>query len=168
MSENACAHVLALDHHPELAREVGLILSAFAILELSPEKILAKLTRLAESEAQILSSQFKSFGARIEALEALLRSRSPDDPDIIVANNLVSRLKKCASIRNKYAHGLWTEVTTENGSAVRLTGWLPDSRKTVASLVTVASLRDDCAYLRQTLHLTIDYAWIVVPDVEVR
>ena len=125
-------HRLALDHHPQLACEVGLILSAFAILELMPMRLLAKLIALPDSEASVLSSQFRSFGSRISMLESLIKAKGEESPESLAAAELISRLKVCGEIRNKYAHGLWSQVLLDGKNCVRLTNW---DAMTLASLV---------------------------------
>ena len=100
-------------------------------------------------------------------LESLIKAKGEESPESLAAAELISRLKVCGEIRNKYAHGLWSQVLLDGKNCVRLTNWLPDARTSVASIVDELSIKHDCATLREAIHYSINYSWITIPDVNV-
>ena len=78
---------------------------------------------------------------------------------------MIADIRACIAIRNKYAHGLWTETQ----AGLQLSSWLTDAtRNSVADIVTHNSIQEDCALLRATLHKAINYSQIVVPPVRLK
>jgi hypothetical protein len=159
--DNPKAHRLALDNAPELATQVGLLLSCFAILELSPPHMLAKLTGMSHEDADTTLGHFRSFNSRLDLIEAIAKARPTADTTAAEILALLPKIRDCNTIRNRYAHSLWQQ---EQGG-MRLISWLSDAtRETKARFVTEASIKEDCATLRGTLHAAINYSQIVVPQ----
>lgn len=165
MDDEPRKHRLALDDEPDIAREIGLILSAFAILELSPPHILAKVTGMQKDDADITLGHFRNFSNRLDLIQAIAGSRIATDPVAKEALSMITDIRACVAIRNKYAHGLWTGTQV----GLQLSSWLTDAtRNSVAVIVTHNSIQEDCAFLRATLHKAIVYSQIVVPPVRLK
>jgi ethanolamine utilization microcompartment shell protein EutS len=151
MSENPLEHRLALDNEPELAQQVGLILSAFAILELSPAHMMSKLTGISHADADIALGHFRNFGNRLDLIRSLASVRDAMDQGVKEILGLLPLIRECSVIRNKYAHSLWQMESDGQRTWWRLISWLPDAtRQTQSTFVTKDSIKADCAKVRAT------------------
>lgn len=155
-------HRLALDNCPDIAQQAGLILSAFAIIELAPPLILARLLQIPERHCETLLGHFRSFSHRLDVTRAVALDVGAD-----AAIVLLDRIRDANAIRNKYAHGLWSQVDLGTGALMKVSAWLPDAtKKSAAHWVTITSAKADCATVRAILHDAITFAHIVVPEVQ--
>jgi hypothetical protein len=158
-------HPLLLDHEREVASEVGILLSAFAIVELSPPAILAKLTSIDQNHAEIILGHLRSFSARLDVVEAIAKSTPAEDPERANAIKLLEKIRACSRIRNKYAHGIWQGVAPNDKTVeLHVIGWAADAKKqTSRCVVTLATIIKDCSILRETVFEVTNYGNLGVP-----
>jgi hypothetical protein len=158
-------HPLMLDHEREVASEIGILLSAFAIVELSPPAILAKLTGIDQTHAEIILGHFRSFSARLDVVEAIAKSQHADDPERAIAIKLLEKIRACGRIRNKYAHGIWQGVAPNDKTVeLHVIGWAADAKKqTSRSVVTLETIIEDCSILREAVFDVTNYGNLGVP-----
>lgn len=158
-------HRLMLDSVPEVAAQIGVLMSAFAIIELSPPAILAQLTGIDLSHADIILGHNRSFAARLEILEAVAISQPLEDARREPALSLISKIRESSRIRNKYAHGIWQGVSSDDKSVeLHVIGWAADAKRhTSRSVVSVETITEDCAQLRETVYDVTNYGNLRVP-----
>jgi hypothetical protein len=163
--EDPRTHRLMLDTEPEIAQQIGIILSGFAIIELCPPTILARLTGMSRDDAEVVLGHHRSFMTRLDVIDALANSRSADDPEKAPALAMIDQIRESAKIRNKYAHALWQGVApTEKTSEVHMIGWIADAnRKTSRTVVSLEQVIDDCATVRATVYHATNYGPLNVP-----
>ncbi len=167
MSADPKEHRLALDDQPEFAQQVGLILSAFAILELSPPHLLAKLIGISHDNADMILGYHRNFKDRVDLLNSLATLNQTETQESEKIKYLCRKIDKCRAIRNKYAHGLWQMEGDGDRHWWRLINWLSDAgRNTTTNFVTIDSIKKDCAILRETLNECISYAPVSVPQLQ--
>lgn len=106
---------VALDHFPEFASQVGVLISCFAILEGYVHLLISKLTGAAETDAFVFTGSFMNFRARVELLESLAKQRNARDEPAKIAKYFVTLLREATGIRNRYAHGRYS-LSYEGGS----------------------------------------------------
>ena len=158
---------LALDNEPALAQQVGLLLSAFAIIELFPSRLLVKVTGMQQPDAEIALGHFRNLSNRLDLIDAIAATRGPTDQTAINVRAFIAQIRTCNILRNKYAHSLWTQESNGDRSWWRLTSWLTDStRDTKSTFVTVASIKADCASLRETVDALSAYAPLALPPLQ--
>jgi hypothetical protein len=112
--QEAETYNVALEHFPEFAAQVGILISCFAMLESYVHLLISKLTGAPESDSFIFSGSFMNFRARIELLESLAKRRDANDPSVRIARHFVVLLREATDIRNRYAHGRYS-LTFEGG-----------------------------------------------------
>lgn len=95
---------VALDNVPEIAAEVGIIVSIFWAIEFSMPRILQKLTGMRPDDATMVMGYFKSFSDKVELLKLLIKNRSQKDALCVQITTLLPRLAQANSLRNKYVH----------------------------------------------------------------
>jgi hypothetical protein len=101
-------YTVALDHFPEFAAQVGILISCFAMIESYVHMLISKLTGTSESDAFVFSGSFMNFRARVDLLESLAKRRNAKDESVVVAKHFASLLREATGIRNRYAHGRYS------------------------------------------------------------
>lgn len=107
-------YTVALDHFPEFAAQVGILISCFAIIESYVHLLISKLTGVDKADAFIFSGSFMNFRARVDLLEALTKKRDAKAEPVIASKHFVSLLREATATRNRYAHGQYS-LTFEGG-----------------------------------------------------
>jgi hypothetical protein len=107
---------VALDHFPDFAAQVGILVSCFAILESYAQKLIARIAAIDENDAFVIAGSFQSFSARIDLFELLMNRRDISLPDVKAAKYFISGIREATALRNTYAHGTYS-LTFEGGSA---------------------------------------------------
>lgn len=152
--QDPSSHRLALDNEPEFASEIGLMTSAFALLERFPPILLSRLTGMSESDSGIILGHFRSFAGKLEVIKTVCRSRGNQTGIVKAVERFRGELQEANRIRNKYAHGRFTQ--TEAG--MTMTTWEHDAnRKTHLEVLSLADVQEDTAILRATLHKLLQF-----------
>jgi hypothetical protein len=117
------AYFVALDGAPEIAAEIGIMMSMLAIVESGFPHALHRLTSLSVGDATVIMNFFRSFSDKTELLKLIVANRDPSTPDkprgseISELPSLISTVNAANTIRNKYAHAMYG-VTVKRGALV--------------------------------------------------
>lgn len=117
---------VALDHFPEFAAEVGVLISCFALIESYMPKLISSTTNMDESEAFMVSGSFVSFSARIDLLDNLIKKKDPKSKEVIAAQHFVKILREATTIRNNYAHG---KYSIAKNNIMHVTSFIHDAKR---------------------------------------
>lgn len=101
-------YLVALDHFPEFAAQVGVLISCYALIESYMHRLISRTAGMDESDAYLVSGSFISFSARIDLLETLLKKRNPQSKEVVSAKHFIKTLREATTIRNIYAHGTYS------------------------------------------------------------
>ena len=169
MQINPEEHRLALDNEPEIAQQVGILLSGFAILELTLPGILSKLSGMSFEDADITLGHFRSVGTRLDFIMSIAQTRTQNEE----AKNIMAVIdaaKVCNSIRNRYVHSLWQQITEPDLKPVmKQISWLADAtRNTSATLIDLTVAKKDCAKIRETLYMALQLSGVRIPEVALK
>jgi hypothetical protein len=152
---------IALDQDRDLAAEVGLLLSAYAIIDLFILHIYSVVSAQDKDTASIVLGRIKSNGQRIELIRDLLKSSSR--PDKTLELRLMDSVEAATRIRNDYAHAIYSQVLA-SPTGWRMSMWLSDGskRKKAFKDISVATVRKDANYVREVLESLFHFGGIAV------
>lgn len=103
---------VALEHGPDYAQAVGVIISLFAIVEDYTPFFLKTFCNIDASDARSIMGVFRAFSNRIELLKELSRNRPVGTRDRIISSYYRGLLTDANKIRNKYAHAKYSYAKT--------------------------------------------------------
>lgn len=141
---------IALDQDRDLAAEIGLLLSAYAIIDLFLLHIFAVVSGQSKNSANVVLGRIKSNGQRIELIRDLITAS--DRPEKVHELSLVAGLERATQIRNQYAHAIYSQVLA-SPTGWRMSMWLSDGsrRKKQFKDISVQTVREDGEYVRSVL-----------------
>lgn len=150
MIDDQDRYPIALDSNRELAAEVGLLLSCYAIIDLYIVHIFATVSGMPKDASYGVLKHVKGKEQRIELLQGLLAAS--DRPDKDYELELIGKIKRATDIRNKYAHAIYSAVSA-SPTKWRMSMWLSDAgrRKKAFEDVSVDIARGDCFFVREVL-----------------
>ena len=152
---------IALDNDRDLAAEIGLLLSAYAIIDLFILHIYSVVSGQDKDSSSIVLGRIKGNGQRIELIRELLRSsvRPAKDHEL----NLLTDVEKATRIRNQYAHAIYSQVSASS-TGWRMSMWLSDGsrRKKEFKDISVQSVREDGTFVRSVLQSLFHFGSIAV------
>jgi hypothetical protein len=99
---------IALDNDRELAAEIGLLLSCYAIIDLFILHIFATVSGQSRDAADIVLGRVKGNGQRIELIRELITAS--DRPEKTHELDLIKNLERATQIRNEYAHAIYSQA----------------------------------------------------------
>jgi len=141
---------IALDNDRELAAEIGLLLSCYAIIDLFLLHIYVTVSGQTKESADIVLGRIKSNMQRIELMRDLIlvSNRVQKEHEL----NLLKKLEAATQLRNEYAHAIYSQVaasTTKWGMSM----WLSDGRKRKKQFkdINVDIVRKDGVFIREVL-----------------
>jgi hypothetical protein len=141
---------IALDGNRELATELGLLLSAYAIIDLYVLRIFSITSGLSEDQADLVFARVRGNHARLELLRELIAvsDRAEKEKEL----RLLGDVARATDIRNEYAHAIYSAVAA-SPTGWRMSLWQSDgrSRKKRVKDVSVESVRIDGAFMRDVL-----------------
>jgi hypothetical protein len=153
-------HKLALDDDREIAAEIGLLLSCYAIIDLFILHIYSVISGQPKDVAGIVLGRIKGNGQRIELIREIInaseRSNRPRELE------LLQDLEKATTIRNQYAHAIYSQV---GGPAKwRMSVWLSDGKKRKKEFkdISVDIVHRDGMFLRSVLESLFYFGGIEV------
>ena len=157
----ALPYPIALDHDPILAAEIGLLLSAYAIIDLFILHIYSVVSGQDKDSASIVLGRIKGNGQRIELIRELLKTSVRREK--LVELKLIDGVEKATKIRNQYAHAIYSQ-TIASPTGWRMSMWLSDGtkRKKEFKDISVASVREDCLLVRSVLESLFHFGQISV------
>ena len=143
-------HPIALDNDRDLAAEVGLLLSAYAIIDLFILHIYSVVCGQDKDSASIVLGRIKSNAQRIELIHELLKNSIRPDKDHEL--KLITEIETATQVRNQYAHAIYSQVSP-SPTGWRMSMWLSDGsrRKKQFKDISVLSVREDGAFVRTVL-----------------
>lgn len=152
---------IALDHDRELAAEVGLLLSCYAIIDLFILHIFATVSGMSKDAADVVLGHIKGNGSRIELIrEVIVASDRPHKDHEL---GLVRSVERATQIRNEYAHGIYSQVLA-SPTQWRMSLWLSDGRKRKKQFkdISVAIVQADGEFVRSVLESLFHFGGIEV------
>ena len=143
-------YLIALDHDRELAAEIGLLLSCYAIIDLYIVHIFATLSGHKKDAATVVLSHIRGNSRRTELIRQLLEMS--DRPQKNTELELINSIDRATRIRNKYAHAVYSQVDASS-TKWRMSMWLSDggNRKKTFEDFSRESIRADGDYIRGVL-----------------
>ena len=124
---------VALEHAPEFAAKVGVIVSLFALVESYVPLLFSKLTKADGRDSFAITGSYASFSYRIDLLDSLLEHRSvADTPDFSTYKHFTKTLREANRIRNKFAHSTYSigaEIGNTKERRMFLRAFSYDARK---------------------------------------
>jgi hypothetical protein len=158
---SAAPYPIALDHDRDLAAEIGLLLSAYAIIDLFILHIYSVVSAQDKDAASMVLGRIKSNGQRIELIRELLKSSNR--PQKVLELKLVDDLETATRIRNQYAHAIYSQVLA-SPTGWRMSMWLSDGakRKKEFKDISVATVREDGNLIRKVLESLFHFGGIAV------
>jgi len=152
---------IALDQDRELAAEIGLLLSAYAIIDLFILHIYSLVSGQDKDSSSIVLGRIKGNGQRIDLLRELLKSSAR--PAKAYELELLSKIESATQIRNRYAHAIYSQVS-ESPTGWRMSMWLSDGsrRKKEFKDISVQSVREEGAFVRSVLESLFHFGGIAV------
>jgi hypothetical protein len=154
-------YTIAIDHDRELAAEVGLLLSAYAIIDLFILHIYAIVSGQNKDAASIVLGRIKSNAMRIDLIRDLVKFSSR--PDAILELKLMDDIQEATRIRNQYAHAIYSQVAA-SPTGWRMNMWLSDGskRKKEFKDISVQSVRKEGEFVRSVLESLFHFGSIAV------
>jgi hypothetical protein len=142
-------HRLALDNDREIVAEIGLLLSCYAIIDLFILHIFAKVSGQTNDVADIVLGRVRGNGPRIDLIKELISAS--ERPKKTQELELVEGLYRATTIRNQYAHAVYSQVDRSTGW--RMSMWLSDGKRRRKEFkdISVEIVRQDGIYLRSVL-----------------
>ena len=155
------AYPIALDHDRELAAEVGLLLSAYAIVDLFILHIYSVISGQDKDSASVVLGRIKSNAQRIELIRELLKLSARPDKDYEL--KLLADIESATRVRNQYAHAIYSQVLASS-TGWRMSMWLSDGsrRRKEFKDISVESVRSDGALVRKVLESLFHFGGIAV------
>jgi hypothetical protein len=152
---------IALDNDRELAAEIGLLLSAYAIIDLFILHIYSLVSGQDKDSSSIVLGRIKGNGQRIELIRELLRSSVRPAKDYEF--KLLTDIEMATRIRNQYAHAIYSQVSA-SPTGWRMSMWLSDGsrRKKEFKDISVQSVRQDGTFVRSVLESLFHFGGIAV------
>ena len=154
-------HNLALDHDRELAAEIGLLLSAYAVIDLFILHIFATVSGQSKDRANTILGRVKGNSSRIELIREIVggSDRAHRDHEL----SLIASVERATQIRNQYAHAIYSQVSA-SPTGCRMSMWLSDGgkRKKQFRDIDVESVRNDGLYTRSVLESLFHFGGIEV------
>ena len=152
---------IALDNDRDLAAEIGLLLSAYAIIDLFILHIYSLVSGQDKDASSIVLGRIKGNGQRIELIRELLKSSARPAKDHEL--NLLTNIEKATRIRNQYAHAIYSQVSA-SPTGWRMSMWLSDGsrRKKEFKDISVQSVREDGTFVRSVLESLFHFGGIAV------
>lgn len=116
-----------LERCPEIARQIGIFMGCFAVLERQIPGLLHHLTQHGNHDAEVIAGSFLSNAHKIELIETLLRSRNlqHDDGEFEIAKRFCSKLREANAVRNRFAHSLYAR----SGRKVFMNTYVSDAKR---------------------------------------
>jgi hypothetical protein len=141
---------IALDSNQELAAEVGLLLSCYAIIDLYIVHIFATVSGMPKDASYAVLARVKGRGQRIELLQALVAAS--DRPEKEYELELIRKIEEATRIRNEYAHAIYSGYAGSSTSW-RMSMWQSDAgrRRKAFKDVSADIARRDCFFVREVL-----------------
>ena len=158
---NAVPYPIALDHDRNLSAEIGLLLSAYAIIDLFILHIYSVVSSQDKDKASIVLGKVKGNGQRIDLIRELLKASSRIDKEAEL--KLIDGIDKATKVRNQYAHAIYSQVSASQ-TGWRMSMWLSDGakRKKEFKDISVASVQEDCLFVRGVLESLFHFGGIAV------
>lgn len=158
---SAPPYTIALDHDPELAAEIGLLLSAYAIIDLFILHIYSVVSGQDKDSASAVLGRIKSNGQRIDLIRELLKASNRSAKQLEL--ELMDGVEKATRVRNQYSHAIYSQVAA-SPTGWRMSMWLSDGakRKKEFKDISVGSVRDDCLLVRSVLESLFHFGGIAV------
>jgi len=155
------AHPIALDNDRELAAEVGLLLSAYAIIDLFILHIYSLVSGQDKDAASIVLGRIKSNAQRVELIRELLKTSARPEKDYEL--KLLADIELATRVRNQYAHAIYSQVSA-SPTGWRMSMWLSDGsrRKKEFKDISVQSVREDGVFVRTVLESLFHFGGIAV------
>jgi hypothetical protein len=143
---------IALDYDRELAAEIGLFLSCYAIIDLYILHIYSLVSEQSKDSANIVLGRIKGNGQRIELIRDLIEISSR--PNKSYELELIKQIVMATKRRNEYAHSIYSQVDA-SPTKWRMSMWLSDGgkRKKEFKDISVSIVKTDCTFIRNTLQL---------------
>jgi hypothetical protein len=152
---------IALDHDRDLAAEIGLLLSAYAIIDLYILHIYSLVSGQDKDSSNVVLGRIKGNGQRIELIGELLRSsvRPAKEREL----KLMAGIASATLIRNQYAHAIYSQVSA-SPTGWLMSMWLSDGsrRKKEFKEISVQSVRADGVFIRSVLESLSHFGGIAV------
>jgi predicted RNA-binding Zn-ribbon protein involved in translation (DUF1610 family) len=108
---------VALDRRPLIAAEIGVLISCAATVEWYLPQLIMKFG-VGYPDALIVAGYFQSFSVRIDLLQAIAKTRDPNDPITEAIQKFIPRMREANAIRNKYAHAQYGLGATEDSIVI--------------------------------------------------
>ena len=152
---------IALDHDRELAAEIGLLLSAYAIIDLFILHIYSVVSQQDKDRASVVLGRIKGNGQRIELIQELLNLSDRSEKNLEL--RLISDMQAATRVRNQYAHAIYSQVSA-SPTGWRMSMWLSDGskRKKEFKDISVSTVQKDGAFVREVLESLFHFGGIAV------
>ncbi len=141
---------IALDHDRDMAAEVGLLLSCYAIIDLYILHIYSTISNQDKVSANIILGRIKGNGQRIELIKELLKVSNRENKTLEL--ELLNKIEQSTKLRNGYAHSIYSQVSSRPTNW-RMSMWLSDGTKRKKEFKDISTeiIRCDCEFIRTTL-----------------
>jgi hypothetical protein len=129
VTDEKTIYPIALDANLELAREIGLLLSCYALIDLYILHIFATVSELPKDAAYAVLGRVRGNAQRIELIRDLI------DASVRPAKahelDLMKRVGEATKIRNQYAHAIYSGLAPKSPGPIfwRMSMWLSDGGK---------------------------------------
>jgi hypothetical protein len=158
---------MALDNDREIAAEIGILLSCYALIELQMFVVFSKLTSSTRDESEVILGNVSGFFSKMNILKKLLSTNTDPSIDKNRASEILNLVDKCNQIRNKYAHSVYSQVSVEGQVKWRTSSWLGDARRNNKfEIFELESIRKECEVLRQAIRDLYYFGHLELPSPE--
>lgn len=157
----AMPYTIALDNDRDLAAELGLLLSAYAIIDLFILHIYSVVSGQNKDTASIVLGRIKSNAQRIDLIRDLLKSSSRTEQ--ILELKLLNDIEAATRIRNQYAHAIYSQMAA-SPTGWRMSMWLSDGSKRSKEFkdISVSTIREDGDFVRKVHESLFHFGSITV------
>jgi hypothetical protein len=148
MNKSICP--IALDQDRELAAEIGLLLSAYAIIVLYILHIYSVISGQDKDTASLILSRVRGNGQCIELIRELIKLSIR--PQRYHELDLLTDIEKTTRLRNQYAHAIYSQVSA-SPTGWQMSMWLSDGgkRKKEFKDISLSSVRQEGTLVRSVL-----------------
>ena len=157
----ATPYPIALDNDRNLAAELGLLLSTYAIIDLFILHIYSVISGQSKDKASIVLGRIKSNAQRIELIRDLLKSSNRTEQ--MLELKLLKDIEAVTRIRNQYAHAIYSQMAA-SPTGWRMSMWLSDGSKRSKEFkdISVSTVREDGDFIRKVLESLFHFGSITV------
>ena len=158
---------VALDNNRDIATQVGLLLSCYALIEQHMFVVFERLSGKSRGDAEDSLGNVSDSYARMNVLRQLLDSSNDNKLDKELSSEIFDRVEECCRIRNKYAHSFYSQMQIKDEEEWCLSSWFGDVRKiNIFEYISLDSIKHERNILRQTIRDLNYFGKLSLPGID--